>query len=404
MKVTVLGLLAVWLLTACHTPTKEKSKENAPYLVVLSMDGFRWDYSNMYNTPNLDSIARVGVKAKSLIPSFPSKTFPNHYTIATGLYPEHHGIVLNTFTDPAIGDYKLSDRKAVQNPDFYLGEPIWVTAENQGLRTACYYWPGSEAPIKGVYPSIWKKYDATVTYENRIDSVFSWLQLPSGIRPHLILWYFDEPDHIGHLEGPFAKDTKTTVERLDSLVGVFCHKINQLPNADSINLVFLSDHGMGQITKDKSIALAEYLHEDWVESIRGGNPLVMLKPFEQYTDTVWSVLSSIPHMKVYSKETMPDSFHYTESNRILDYVCVADSAYALFWKNTHFVNGGTHGYDPSDTDVHAIFYGSGPALKEGYVSESFPNVDLYPLFARILNLEPAETDGSLAEVESVLKN
>lgn len=403
MRLAVLSVLAACFFTACQVPTKEKSSENSPYLVILSLDGFRWDYSQMYSTPNLDSIAGVGVKAKSLIPSFPSKTFPNHYTIATGLYPEHHGIVLNTFTDPTIGDFKLSDRNAVQNPDFYLGEPIWVTAEKQGMHTACYYWPGSEAPIQGIYPSIWKKYDAMVSYESRMDSVVSWLRRPEKTRPHLIMWYLDEPDHVSHLMGPFAAETKSTVERLDSLVGIFCRKINELPNADSINLVFLSDHGMGEITKEKSIALAEYLHDDWVESIRGGNPVIMLKPFEQYTDTVWSVLSSIPHMKVYSRETMPEDFHYNESNRILDYVCVADSSYALFWKNTHFIDGGTHGYDPANSDVHAIFYGVGPAFKKAYESPSFPNVDLYPLFAKILNLEPVKTDGSLADVEAVLK-
>jgi alkaline phosphatase D len=233
--------------------------------------------------------------------------------------------------------------------------------------------------------------------------VVSWLQLPAKKRPHLVLWYLDEPDHVGHLKGPFADETKLTVERLDSLVGVFCRKVNQLPNADSINLVFLSDHGMGQITKTKSIALAEFLRDDWVENIRGGNPVIMLKPFEQYADTVWHVLSSIPHMKVYSKETMPDVFHYNESNRILDYVCVADSAYALYWKNTRFTDGGTHGYDPANTDVHAIFYGVGPAFKAGYQSPAFPNVDLYPLFAKIMNLDPAQTDGNPDEVVPMLK-
>ncbi|WP_163717974.1 alkaline phosphatase family protein [Mangrovibacterium lignilyticum] len=403
-------LLTMLVVSSCSTRQANLAdngkllyKNDAPYLVVLSLDGFRWDYPEMYHTPNLDSLAVTGVKAGSLIPSFPSKTFPNHFTIATGLYPQNHGIVLNTFTDPEVGDYKLSDRNAVQNPEFYLGEPIWVTAEKQQLRTACFYWPGSEAPIQGIYPGIWKKYDDTVQFGARIDSIVSWLSKPVASRPHLIMGYFDEPDHTGHQYGPFADETKQVVESLDSLVGVFCSKLNSLPIADSINLVITSDHGMGQITAKKSIVLANYLNEDWVQRIRGGNPVIMLKPFDDYVDTVWHTLSSIPHLKVYSKNNMPTEFHYNLSKRILDYVCVADSGWAIYWKNTNFTDGGTHGYNPSNTDMHAIFYGSGPAFKSNFKSGSIQNIHLYSLFSKILGVEPTENDGSVDSVVQFLK-
>ena len=404
-----LASVLVFSFLACNSiknQLQDSSENNyqvhEPYLVILSMDGFRWDYPQMYHTPNLDSLAKIGVKAHSLIPSFPSKTFPNHYTIATGLYPEHHGIVLNTFTDPEIGDYKLSDRKAIQNAEFYLGEPIWVTAEKQMMRTACFYWPGSEAPIQGIYPDIWKRYDDKVSFESRIDTVVSWLALPAAKRPHLVMWYFDQPDHVGHDKGPFAGETRQTVEHLDSLIGIFCKKINQLGIADSVDLVFTSDHGMGAITAERSIFLENYLQPEWVEFIRGGNPVIMLKPAENYTDTVWTVLKSIPHMKVYSKNDMPAEFHYTDSKRILDYVCIADSSYALYWKASPFTNGGTHGYDPANTDMHAIFYASGPAFKKGFESGDFQNIHLYALFAKILGLKAAKTDGDLKQVEDLL--
>ena len=380
----------------------EEVRTDAPYLVVLSMDGFRWDYPMLYDTPNLDSIAEIGVKSASLEPCFPSKTFPNHYSMATGLHPENHGIVMNSFKDPVIGRYKLSDREAVQNPNYYLGEPIWVTAEKQQMRSACYYWPGSEAPIQGYYPSIWKKYDGSVSYEARIDSVIDWLQLPVQERPHLIMWYFDEPDHVGHNYGPEHEITKQIIERLDSLVGVFCRKINSLPNKDSINLVFTSDHGMGPIDAKRAIELDQLLKEEWVERVEAGNPVVMIQPNKGFEDEVFQVLNNVEHMRVYTKETMPEAFHYTESERILDLVCVADSAWSLYWNAESYATGGTHGYDPVNRDMHAIFYATGPAFKKDMEHDSFKNIHLYSLFAKILGLDPAETDGHLTEVETML--
>jgi len=189
------------ILAACFLllVTITLNSQEKPYLVILSMDGFRWDYPEKVATPNLDSVAAVGVKAKSIIPSFPTKTFPNHYTMVTGLYPDHHGIVQNEFYDPESGRYyRIGDRKAVMDGTFYGGEPIWVTAEKQDVKSASYYWVGSEAEIGGVRPAYWKEYDGKVPFENRIDSVISWLRLPEEKRPHLILLYFDEPDGYGH--------------------------------------------------------------------------------------------------------------------------------------------------------------------------------------------------------------
>lgn len=378
------------------------TKVDAPYLVVLSMDGFRWDYTNLYYTPTLDSIANVGVKAQSMMPSFPSKTFPNHYTMATGLYPEHHGIVLNSFTDPHLGAYSLSKRGAVQNPAFYLGEPIWVTAEKQGLRSACFFWPGSEAPIQGYYPDIWKVYDGSVSYQSRIDSVVAWLQKPAPNRPHLVMWYVDEPDHVGHKYGPESLKTRQTVERLDSLLGVFCRKINQLPCKDSVNLVFTADHGMGAISPDREMNLRSHLNDEWVSETKGGNPVIMIQPTPGNRDKIVAALQRVAHLNVYTRESMPESLHYNESNRIFDVVCVADSAWSIYWDRARFPSGGTHGYDPVNRDMHALFYAVGPAFKQHYQQATFQNINLYALFAEILGLSPAKTDGNLDEVKGML--
>lgn len=400
----LLGLFGSAKAQNVHVQHGQNYKNNVPYLVILSMDGFRWDYPEFYHTPNLDSLARVGVKAKSMMPCFPSKTFPNHYSIVTGLYPENHGIVFNSFHDPALGDFRLSDRKAVQNAAFYLGEPIWVTAEKQHVRSASFFWPGSEAAIEGIYPDIWKKYDSSVSYKARIDSVIGWLKRPVKSRPHLILWYFDQPDHVGHHEGPKSEQTREVVEHLDSLVGEFCQKINALDIADSINLVFTSDHGMESISSKKAIDVDHLVKDTWVKQVEWSNPVMLIQPNPDCKDSILTVLKNQDHLQVYTKQTMPQKFHYNKSDRIFDLVCVADSSWSIYWKKKKHSNGGTHGYDPDNTDVHAIFYASGPAFKRNFVQPTFRNIDLYDLFAHILGLKPVKTDGNFEEVRQMLKN
>jgi len=210
---------------------------------MLSMDGFRWDYPDIAETPNLDYIKEHGVKAQSLKPSFPTKTFPNHYTMITGLYPDHHGIIHNNFYDPEKEMYyRTSNREAVQNGEFYGGEPIWVTAENQDIITASYFWIGSEAAVRGVKPTYWKIYEHHFPYTQRIDSVIYWLELPEDERPHLITWYMDEPDSKGHRYGPESTEIKETITYLDSLVGVFLNRLQELPIHENINIIITSDH------------------------------------------------------------------------------------------------------------------------------------------------------------------
>jgi len=252
------SLLITFFLFALYS--SPYAQRPTPYVVMLSMDGFRWDYPDKCPTPNLDRIAETGVKARSLQPAFPSKTFANHYTMATGLYPDHHGIVDNSFYDPATGKhYSISNRQAVEDPSFYGGEPIWVTAEKNGITAASFFWVGSEAPVNGIQPTYWKRYDHDVPFEQRIDSVIYWLNLPEEMRPHLITWYMDEPDGIGHGEGPYSEKTFRMVAYLDSLLGVFLDKIEALPIASQVNIIVTSDHGMGPVSPDRCIILKEYI-------------------------------------------------------------------------------------------------------------------------------------------------
>jgi len=385
---------------SCKNP---KQTEKEPYVVMLSVDGFRWDYPDKVPTPNLDYIAENGVKAKSLKPVFPTKTFPNHYSMATGLYPDHHGIVLNSFYDEEMDKYyAIRNREAVENPDFYDGEPIWVTAENQGICSASYFWVGSESAVKGVRPTYWKKYDHRFPFEQRLDSVIAWLQLPEEERPHLILWYIHEPDSKGHRFGPDSKEIEDCVVYLDSLIGVFITKIEELPYNDEINVIVTSDHGMCAISKDRTVYLHDYVDKEWIDIIQGYNPNYNIKAKQEFYDTLYTVLKNIPHIKAWKNTEVPEKFHYGTHPRVMDFVVLADSSWSVRLEGERAKDGGTHGYDNDNTDMHAIFYAFGPDFKKGYIQNTFNNIDIYPLITNILNLEPAKIDGEFENVKMML--
>ena len=376
--------------------------QNKNYVVVLSLDGFRWDYPELAQTPNLDSIAGVGVKADALIPSFPSLTFPNHYTLATGLYPDHHGLVLNHFHAPDVdGEYRLNNNSSIGDAKYYGGEPIWVSAEKQGVRTAVYFWVGSEAPVQGIYPGIWKKYDHHFPYNQRIDSVISWLQLPYSKRPHLIMWYIDQPDEIAHSQGPTSTATLKKVEYLDSLLGVFTHRMNELEIADSINFIILSDHGMCQLSADKHIDLKKHIPKRMIEYIDGSNPVYNIKVKSQFRQKVLDRLGQIDPIRFWEHGKLPEHLHYGHHIRTADITVVADSAWTLSWGSEYNLLG-AHGYDPENKSMHAIFYAAGPDFKKAYQAPAFQNIHVYSILACLLGIEPAKTDGSIDMVNEML--
>lgn len=380
-------------------------QDEKPYLVVLSMDGFRWDYTDKTATPNLDRIAASGVKAERMIPSFPTKTFPNHYTLATGLYPDHHGIVLNNFYDPKTGRYYATrDRTTVGDGSFYGGEPIWVTAEKQGIKAASLFWVGSEADVQGIRPSIWKPYQHNMPYTDRIDTVISWLERPPERRPNLIMWYFDEPDGSGHNFGPDSPETAKTISYLDSLVGVFLTRMETLPVKDQINFIVTSDHGMGNISEDRVVMMNDFLQREWIAEIQGSNPIWTIQAEDGYEDEIEAGLANMKHISWWPSGEVPERLHYGTNPRTLDFVVVADSSWSLFYDEKGKYFGGTHGFDNANRDMHTIFYATGPAFKSGGKEyQPFRNVSLYELMCKVLGLTPAKNDGDLKEVENMLK-
>jgi len=368
------------------------------------MDAFRWDYNKLYNTPNLNRLSEDGVKAGRLIPSFPTVTFPNHYTIATGLFPDHHGIVNNNFPAPELGlYYRIGDRTAVENPAFYGGEPIWKTAEDQNVRSASFYWVGSEAPIGGMQPSYWKKFDESVAFGSRIDTVIKWLSYPMEKRPGFVTLYFEEPDAVSHDAGPVSPETGMVVERLDSLIGVLRFKLSELPYSSRINLIVVSDHGMGPVSSSRYINLLGVVPQRMITGIFGGNPLFTINPAEGKTDSVLALLNQKMGLKAYRKSEVPARWHYGTNPRIPEVVVVADSSWSIGIRpDGSGIRGGAHGYDNANTDMHAIFYAAGPAFKKGYFTDQLNNTDIYNLICKILKLKPAPNDGSLQDIKCLL--
>lgn len=375
------------------------------YVVVLSLDGFRADYPEKFQAKNILQIAKQGVRVKRLIPSNPTKTFPNHYTLATGLYPAHHGLIGNAFYAPDLGKtYSLSDRKSVENPDFYGGEPIWNTAHKAGLRTASYFWVGSEAKIAAYQPEIWKKYNGKIAFETRIDSVISWLQLPYSERPRLLMLYYHEPDKAGHRFGPDSPEVAEQVDYVDKQVGDLYEKLMQLPLADSLNFVLLSDHGMRSICEDKQIVLEDYLKEDWLSGIYGSNPVYTINAAVGKKDSVCGALKSVRHLKIFKRGSIATRWTFGHNIRTGDCCIVGETGWSVF--KTHaqkYKTGGTHGYLSSDRQMAALFVAKGPAFKIGYTKTRIKNVDVYNLLAKILGICPAPNDGKERRIRDLLK-
>jgi predicted AlkP superfamily pyrophosphatase or phosphodiesterase len=394
-------LLLLAILTLLSGFRKDSRRPFKNYVLLVSLDGFRWDYDKIYNTPNLNRLAKDGVKADRMISSFPTVTFPNHYSIATGLYPDHHGLINNSFPAPDLGlFYRMGDRTAVENPAFYGGEPIWETAEKQGMRTASFFWVGSEAR----HPAYWKKYDESVTFEARIDTVIKWFGYPSEKRPELITLYFDEPDATSHKFGPVSPQTRSVVERLDSLTGVLRTKLSALPEAKKINLIILSDHGMEATSPERYINIKSLVPERMIASISGGNPVYLINPSEGKKDSVLYLLNKSKGMKAWSKLQLPAKWHYGTNPRIPEIVVVADSSWSIGTRpETTSLRGGAHGYDNSNSDMFAIFYAAGPSFKKNYKFKELNNVDIYNLICRILDITPAKNDGDPTHIKGILR-
>jgi predicted AlkP superfamily pyrophosphatase or phosphodiesterase len=403
------------LLSNLSAFAQAKPIENLkPTLILISLDGFRYDYLQKYQPTNLNRLAREGVRAKWMIPSFPSKTFPNHYTVATGLYPQHHGIIENNIYDRTFDAvFGLGKREEVQNPRWWLGEPIWVTAEKQGQHAAAFFFPGTETEIKGVRPTFWKTYDGKIPNEERVDTILSWLDLPLAERPTFYTLYFSDVDDAGHGFSPDSVETKNAVQRVDNMIGRLIEGLKAREVFNQVNLIIASDHGMATLNQNNAIILDELFDVSLAERILWTGEIVQIFPKEGRENEIYKTLKSkLRHAKIYRKAEIPKRFHYTDSPRIAPLIISSQEGWMLTErKRFETIKArddfnrlrGAHGYDNRLKSMRAIFIAHGAAFKKGKVIAPFQNIHVYNIMTKVLGLKPAENDGNFNVAKKVLR-
>ncbi|TAK15427.1 MAG: alkaline phosphatase family protein [Acidobacteria bacterium] len=379
----------------------------APIVILVSIDGWRWDYIDKTNAPNIKALAARGVRSQGLIPSFPSVTFPNHYTLVTGLVPDHHGIIANAMVDRSIGTEKFTmSSDTAKNPAWWGGEPIWQTVIRNGGKSAAMFWPGSEA----IKPTYWRAFDDDVPNMDRVAQVLEWLRLPEADRPSFSTLYFSEIDHVGHDFGPDAPELLTAAEHVDAAIGQLVWGIEDLGLAERTSIVLVSDHGMAATSSDRVIYLDDYLQNDEIEVV-DWSPNIEINPATTSSaDAIYQKLANKhPALAVYRRADLPKWLNYGTNKRIPAVIGIAELGWTI---TTHAAakarlesgrsfTGGGHGYDPRYRELHGLFIAAGPGLRRGVIVPEFRNVHVYNVLCKLLGLAPAPNDGDLSEVASL---
>ncbi|HET6762312.1 MAG TPA: alkaline phosphatase family protein [Longimicrobiaceae bacterium] len=393
---------------AAAAPRNAPGQMGKPYVVMLSADGYRHDYVDRWTLPAVDALQREGARAAGLVPSFPTKTFPNHYSIATGLYVGDHGLVGNEMWDPRWGARFLASRPADSgDARWFGGEPIWVTAERQGMLTATFFWPGSEAPIRGRRPTYWKAYDIAVPDSVRIDGMLGWLALPAAERPHLVLGYLSDVDDAAHKTGPVSPETHAAAEAIDVALARLRAGIARLPIRDSVNLILVSDHGLTEVRATEYLSRYTAMADTtavvtaaaYAQLFFGGNTAA--------AERAYTELQRMPHARVWRRRDIPRRFHLRTNPRAGDVFVLMEPPYRV--ERTPPATpptgvGGTHGYDPRHPDMPGIFFAVGPAIRPGVRVGPVENVNVHPFIAHLLGIQPAAgIDGRLEALRPILR-
>ncbi len=378
--------------------------------ILISFDGFRWDYLDRGLSPTIDSLWKSGVRAESLEPVYPSKTFPNHLAIVTGMYADHHGIIQNDFMDDQAGRrYKISDTVEVRDSRWYRGEAIWETAKKNGKITASYFWPGSELKDEPRQPDYFERYVHTRPYDERIKRVLEWVGLPAAKRPELITLYFDATDTEGHYYGPNSPQVNRAIVRLDSAVHALINGLRQLKLVDAANIIIVSDHGMTEIDLARVVVLegllaGERYRTQWI------GPTVLLESENGRDKEIAEKLKKeLKHARVFLKKEIPASFNFSDNEYISPVLIAADLGWhiapkMLTQKDSANFGKGNHGYVSSEKDMHGILVASGPAFKKKFAAGPLKNIDVYPLLCKLLNISANPSiDAKFERIRAVLR-
>lgn len=385
---------------------------DSQYLLLISLDGFRWDYAERFQPPNLMKFIAAGVRAESMLSCFPSKTFTNHYTIATGMYPNNHGLVDNSYFDREKNlVFGMGRRELVQDGSWYGGTPIWVQAAKAGMTTASFFFVGSEADVQGVRPSYYYNYDGAISNDQRVQQALDWLKLPPAERPRFITLYFSDMDDVGHRHGPNADDRlREKLLALDASLGRLFDGLDAtgLP----VNVIIVSDHGMSPISISQLLPIEQLEDNERYRTVNNGALAHLYLNSDTDGEAVYRDLKAKEqHYRVYRTAEVPFFETPPTNPRWGEFIAIPDEGH--YFVNVRTMGSrksagqaeiGEHGFDPERRDMHGIFYAKGPALKAGMTIPSFKNIHVYPLMCRILGLElPAEVDGKAEVLEGVLR-
>jgi predicted AlkP superfamily pyrophosphatase or phosphodiesterase len=400
-------IFAVLALLLCYGPAAaQQTPPKAPLLILLSIDGFRADYLDRGLTPTLAMLARTGVRA-AMRPSFPSLTFPNHYTLVTGLVPDHHGVVDNDMWDQTIGQQFTMSARTEADPRWWKGaKPLWVSAAEQGRITAVAGWPGDTVLIDGKRPTYLDPWRDRRTPDETTTVALNWLDLPARYRPSIEFLYFYEVDHQGHDFGPDSRQVNAALRQVDAAVAKLVAGLQARHR--SANLVIVADHGMASTPQDQYTVIDDLAPAD-LAIIRTTGPGAGIDPLPGKDAALAArLLAPHSHFTCWRKSEIPAALHYGSNPRVPQFLCLN----AVGWRfRTHQQiadnknnNKGNHGYDPSKPSMAALFLAHGPSFAQGVALPQFDNVDVYPLLAKITGLKPEPNNGNLSVLGAALKH
>jgi len=406
LRLAFAALLAL-LPAACATSAAVTPAAARPQLLLISIDGLRADALDWGITPTLSRLAAQGVRAQWMNPSYPALTFPNHYTLVTGLRPDHHGIIHNTMEDAELGGFKVSNSEAVGDARWWGGEPIWAGAEKAGLRSATWSWPGSEAAIGGVRPTHWQRYDEHVPAHARALQVAGWLQDPR--RPvTLAALYFEQVDKAGHDFGPQSAEYRQAIATVDKAIGELVERLRRSGRLERTDIVIVSDHGMATVPPQQVIAVEDMvpMAEAKVVSIGQSIGIAPLPGQEQAAEA--RLLGAHDDYDCWRKAELPARWHYGSHPRVPPIICQMHEGFDALPAEQVPVRQaghvrGSHGYDPALPSMRAVFVARGPSFVSGATLPPFDNVDLYPLLVQLLGIAPAANDGDARTLRPALR-
>lgn len=376
----------------------------SPPLLLISLDGFRPDYLDL--TPTLKRLAYCGVSAPYMKPVFPTKTFPNHYSIVTGLYPESHGIIDNNMYHPKLKRaFSVRRGQDNYNPVWWEAEPLWVTAEKQGKITGTYFWPGSEIKINGTRPTYYFKYSNKVSWKRRLDTIMSWLDLPQESRPSFMTLYINEPDHASHAHGPESQQVNRVLNKLDSFIELMIMALQRKNLLGCVDIIIVSDHGMAKTDCSKVIVLNNYINSSEVYLSPGPIGRIRPKGKRSVESLVEIFRCNRPELLVYKKNDLPKRYHYSFNNKIEPVIIDLPPGWTIVHDfDQKYCQGGNHGYDYLNPEMNAIFLAYGPSFKRNLLIEPFLNLELYELMAELLDVNPNPNNGTRGSLHHILNN